>query len=376
MLDFDQYQNILGITGETSGDRRISQGEDIFNRTMDSSGNYKQARVLTENGWELVDIRINLHSKTAIGRNDPDRYVQFRPHVHFPIGTYLIIRDENDDELQSYEDILDWYDPKNYFGHFRKGERSQLWMIANRDDANHFVKYNVLRTNWNFRWMHDGKIENCIGVMRSANSYSGGTHEGDRVVILDDLCNALLPNTYLLYGDKCKNLGLSDTREITYDKRFIVTLNSLHPTVGKITKIVDMTPQGINSYALRQTEFNPELDNAELVVCDYTNSKADVPVQDIPEKKEVQLSPIHLGESQEFEVTSTENLRVVMDSDCGDVKPSSYYENMLKITVLSENRVSVKVSKAGSLVGKRFTIFSGITDVQPEFRLEVLGFAA
>lgn len=373
MLSFDRYQNILQITGETSGDRRISQGEDIFNRTMETSGNYKKARVLTQNGWEPVDIRLNLHSKVSVGKNDVDRYIQFRPHVHFPVGTYLIIEDENDDELMSYEEILDWYAPENYYGHFRKGERSQLWMIANRDDSSHFVKYNVLRTNWNFRWMNNGKIENCIGVMRMANSYSSGTHEGDRVVILDDLLSALLPNTYLLYGENLAKYGLSDTRAITYDSRFIVTHNSLHPTAAKVTKIVDTTPQGITSYTFRQTEFNPEMDDAVLMVCDYKNSKSAVPIPDITEK-EVPSSSIRLGETLEIKVSSTENLRVILDKDLSGPKPDSYYENMLKITVLSDDTISIKASKAGSLIGKRFTVFSGMKESLPELRLEVLGF--
>ena len=47
-------------------------------------------------------------------------------------------------------------------------------MIVGRNDANEFVRYNIIKCNWNFRWIArmngENKVLNVWGSVRNANS--------------------------------------------------------------------------------------------------------------------------------------------------------------------------------------------------------------
>ena len=47
-------------------------------------------------------------------------------------------------------------------------------LIVGRSDEPQFVKYNILKCNWTFRWIADGVIHECLGVLRARNSYNSG----------------------------------------------------------------------------------------------------------------------------------------------------------------------------------------------------------
>ena len=62
---------------------------------------------------------------------------------------------------------------ENFENIFKDGK---LWMIVGRSDAVEFVRYSILKCNWNFKWIakRNGKKEiyNVYGCNRIANSYT------------------------------------------------------------------------------------------------------------------------------------------------------------------------------------------------------------
>lgn len=48
------------------------------------------------------------------------------------------------------------------------------WLIVGRSDEPQFVKYNILKCNWTFKWIVEGILYECLGVLRARNSYNSG----------------------------------------------------------------------------------------------------------------------------------------------------------------------------------------------------------
>lgn len=162
----DSYMKMLTTRGANLGQVKKNQSDFIMDTTFTRDPEYKLAYILTKDGWEWVDIKYQKHATPSILRDAVDHYVQFRPKVHYPVGSYIIIPDDTSPDINLTEEELEKpfsQDPKN---------RTQWWLIVGRDDANAFVRYNVLKCNWNFQWVRNGKICSVFGATRNANSYT------------------------------------------------------------------------------------------------------------------------------------------------------------------------------------------------------------
>ena len=106
--------------------------------------------------------------------------------------------------------------------------------------------------------------------------YTSGVWDSDYSLQLDNITNAWLPDTYLLYGDKLSDYNLCDTRYLRHEHRFMLTHNKLDPKVYAVTKVQDLVPQGIIKLTLKQDELNNVRDNVDLMLCDYYNSFGEV----------------------------------------------------------------------------------------------------
>ncbi len=402
MMTLNAYKTLLNVGENTSlGDIRKRNSNDIFNRTMDGNTKYMKVRVLTQAGWQLVDAIFTPHAHVTMTQTSVDSHLQFRPGVHFPVGSYVIIQGENDDSLDTYEDVVDWF--KHREENFRLGKRSQLWILADRTGDTDFVQYNILQTNWEFRWIYNGEVQSCIGVIRSSNSYTNGSWAGEYVTTLDNLSGAYLPDVYAAYGEKYREFGLCDNRSIRYGSRFMLTNNRLFPNVGKVTKIIDLAPPGIIALSLKQDEFDPRLDNTELLICNYysTNgtSAPNEPQHLEPEgvvltqveqnrntrsyTMNVKITHIPIGGSAVFKAKEWNGegkpyWKVSLNEESADKKhPKTYYEKLVRIAEQDDGSVIVKLGKAPSLVGKSFTLctYDESGNTYSEMRLEVDDYA-
>ena len=78
---------------------------------------------------------------------------------------------------------------------------------------------------------------------------------------MDDVTSAILPTN-------------SDSLKIGYNKRFIISDEKRYPPlVYQVSKINDSQPIGLTTFKFTQETFNPSVDSAELMICDYYSSE-------------------------------------------------------------------------------------------------------
>jgi hypothetical protein len=74
----------------------------------------------------------------------------------------------------------------------------------------------------------------------------------------------------------------SDSLTIGYNKRFIISDERRYPPlVYAVSKVEDTQPIGLTTFKFTQETFNPTLDNAELMICNYYDSPIEPEVPDI-----------------------------------------------------------------------------------------------
>lgn len=379
MLNTTSYKSFLSSQGVNLSQIRKNQTNVVLNATWTDDPTYKRVYILTKDGWKWEDTKYQFHFSQTISKDDVDYYLQFRPGVHYPIGTYVLVPDDTSSELNLTNEEFD----NPILQPIKK--RTQWWMIADRDNQNAYPRYNIIRCNWNFKWVNDGKICQVYGVVRSANSYTSGVWRAEKTISLDNLTGCWIPDTYYLFKDKIKDFNLDDTRTIVHDQRFLLTTNILNPKVYQITKVTEVSPVGIIKMNLKQDEFNPKRDNLDLFVCDYYTNTGD-PTPTIPsnsildrnytiieflmDDKEELINQnmiinniLNCGNRYFYQATLGEdsvpcvwNIELQDDLDQYTVDEKHYYERLIKLVNYNDNIIEVKPGKAGSLVGKQFKL--------------------
>ena len=263
------YKSMLTSRGKNLSQARRNQSDMIMNATFTGDTGYERVYILDpENGWHYEDAKYSKHATVSILKDAVDYYLQFRPKVHYPVGVYVFIPDDTDDDIGFKE-----FEPVDPF----KDERfnlNKLWMIVNKNDETQFVRYNILKCNWDFKWIckihGEWKLMHVIGASRNANSYTSGVWNADYTTGLDNITNGWVPDTHYLYGDEgLKKYDLCDTRYMAHEQRFVMSHNAINPKVYEITKVVDLNPMGIINLTLKQDEWDEKRDNRELLVCNY-----------------------------------------------------------------------------------------------------------
>ena len=380
MISTKSYLSYLSQNGSNLGNIRKNQSDMIIDQTFTGDPTYKRVYILTKDGWKFEDAKYQFHTARSILRDDVDFYLQFRPKHHYPIGSYVIIPDDTSPDVN-----LNLEELKNPFLQ-PVNNRTQWWLIVGRDDANAYVRYNILKCNWNFQWIWNGEIQNCYGVIRNASSYTSGVWRDEISASLDNLTGMWLPDTYYVYGDSLKDIHLDDNRTIMHEQRFILSNNDIDPKVYQVTKIIDLSPQGILKITVKQDELNEKRDNIELRICDYYKNDGDSTIEIAPvistgtstikrlylnDNNELEYSKtntrsiesLRIGEIAYFGVTFSEHLDTTSQwnvtlsgSDDYTEEQIKYYEGLVNITHLGNNSISIRLSKAKSLSNKHFTL--------------------
>ncbi len=379
-MNTNQYLSYLSKKGANLAQARRHQSDMVINSTWYGDPTYKRVYLLTKEGWKWEDVKYQYHQSQSVAKDNVDYYLQFRPKVHYPIGTYVLIPDDTSPELNlTKEELLDPFKQPIE-------KRTQWWLIVDRDNQNAYPRYNVLQCNWEFKWIHNGKIESIFSIIRSANSYTSGIWRAELTVTLDNLTGFWAPDTNLVYGDAREKLGLSDTRTIVHNQRFLLTTNDLDPKVYTVTKVVETSPLGLYKYSVKEDEYNPKRDNIELKICDYYNNMGDLQseVSDLNlTNREFQIIEMMKSENDELVPNPTnttilslgntiyyqaklglEYVPAVWDiqlRDDGaeyDSKEKARLEGLMKLVQYEGNVVSVRPAKAMSLVGKHFNLIA------------------
>lgn len=375
-MDLRTYRSLLTSDGSSLAEIKKKQSYAVINNTFTQDPTYKRVYILTKDGWKFEDAKYQPHTTKSILRDDVDYFLQFRPKVHYPIGSYVIIPDDVSDEINLTEQEL--IDP---FTQPVKN-RTQWWMIVDADRANAFVRHYILPCNWEFRWMWDGRIQKCFGAIRSAQSYTSGVWRDERSSSTDNLSGAWLPDIYHVYGDNLDKLGLDDNRTIMHEQRFLFSNNTIDPKVYQVTKVVDLSPQGVIKLSLKQDEYNRMRDSIETQVCDYyTNSGENTTLDDESEETSYtgtsEIKRMLTNEDHELDEPDTNFDNVIQIgipyyfsaifsspevvshwhvTYLDDEENKEYYEGLIKIGAVGANSVFIKTSKAKSLIGKHFVL--------------------
>ena len=386
-MNITSYKNYLSTRGNTLGQVKRTQSDVIMNNTFTLDPTYKKVYILTKDGWKWEDAKYQTHSTPSIQKDPVDYYLQFRPKTHYPIGSYVIVPDDNSFDINLTEEQL-----VNPFSQ-PTSNRTQWWIIVGRDDANAFVRYMILKCDWEFRWIYKNKLMTCWACSKNANSYTSGKWQDDISASLDDLTQSWLPDTYHVYGDKLEELGMCDTRTIMHGQRFFMSNNELDPKIYEVTKIKDINPQNIIKLSIKQDELNEKRDNIELRICDYYTDEGDVqvdiPVVDTPDIDKTSTiswltiddegelidgveTKLEVGTTYYFGVTFSNNdvdsqwkIELIDDYNEFTDEDKEYYVGLMKLTKFDNTTLALKPAKASSLKGKRFTL--SVSDSNGEY---------
>ena len=165
-MKLEAYKSYLGKHGRNLAEVKKNQSDVIIDRTFKRDPNYKRVYILTRDGWKFEDAKYQIHTTPSILKDAVDYYLEFRPKTHYPIGSYVIIPDDTDFDINLTEEQLQdpWSQPVE--------NRTQWWFIVGRDDARSYVRYNILKLNYEVKWIWKGQIMKCFSAVRNANSYT------------------------------------------------------------------------------------------------------------------------------------------------------------------------------------------------------------
>jgi len=375
-MNMTSYKNYLLSRGNTLGQVKRTQSDVIMNNTFTLDPTYKKVYILTKEGWKWEDAKYQFHSAPSISKDAVDYYLQFRPKVHYPVGSYVIVPDDTDFDINLSEE-----EKANPFTQPIEN-RTQWWIIVGRDEANAYVRYMILKCDWDFKWIYKGKLMSCWACSKSAQSYTSGIWRDELSQSGDNLTSSWLPDTFHVYGDKLEELGMCDTRTIMHLQRFFFSNNDIDPKIYQVTKITDLNSQGIIKLSIKQDELNEKRDNTELHICDYYTDEGDItisePINETPDiTKTSEIKWMIVNENGELEQGIETTLQIgqtyyyeVEFSDSGiypqwRITPADgtltdeekeYYIGLMKLTKFDSSTLAVKPAKASSLKGKKFVL--------------------
>ncbi len=164
----------------------------------------------------------------------------------------------------------------------------------------------------------------------------------------------------------------------------MLTNNKIQPKVYQVTKVTDMTPQGMIKLSLKQDELNAIKDNVDLLVCDYYSTSGEANTGEITDDYEqdnsMKISSMFINDVDELEQSEDVNTSLfvgetsyynvtfsniesdfewkvsIINNDDLDEEEIAYYEGLIKMNNFDKYTVSLKPAKARSLVGKKFTL--------------------
>ena len=415
------YKSMLTSRGKNLSQARRRQSDVIMNATFTGDTGYKRVYILDpDRGWHYEDAKYSKHATVSILKDAVDYYLQFRPKVHYPIGVYVFIPDDTDDDIgfEEFEPI----DPFKDEGF----DMNKLWMIVNKNDDAQFVRYNVLKCNWDFRWICrvHGKMElmHVYSASRNANSYTSGIWNNEVSTQLDNVTNGWVPDTHYLYGSEgLKRFNLCDTRYMNYGQRFVMSHNKVNPKVYAISKVVDLNPMGVINLTLKQDEWDEKRDNKELLICNYYDDTGETQII-IPEAKPQDTTltsyiyTAHINEDGELELDLVDQETRDRDYNKLEINGTYYFvaeyytgtvggeqvieperksewklnlkntdgltdaeikhlDNMMVMETIDDNIISIHPKRAKTLIGHTFTLT--VTDITGESRstmdVEVIG---
>lgn len=249
---FDEYRNrITRQHNAYMGDTMRKQTEFVTDQLwMNSISTYPVCVHFMDRGLPPEYYHIDEYPETLYahfeakstynaGGEEPTYYLTFKPedmrnHKDIKVGTYVSLPNVN-------------------------GE-IEYWLIVHIDDDNLRQRCQILKCNRKLRWINDGVIYACLGVLRGGADAEGIETAGQLSLVDNDMYFWAPTNT--------------SVNTIGYDTRFLISSEGRFPPLAwKVTAIKDMGPIGLTRFCLSQDLYNDTKDNAELMIADYFDSE-------------------------------------------------------------------------------------------------------
>lgn len=261
---FDEYRNRIARTsGAYMGDTMRKQTEFVTDQLwMNSISTYPVCVHFINRGLPPEYQHINEYSETlyahfeskstySAGGEEPTYYLTFRPEdmrnrTDIKVGTYVSLPNVHGD--------------------------IECWLIVHIDDDNLRQRCQILKCNRKLRWVKDGVIYTCLGVLRGGSDVEGIETNGQLSLVDNDIYFWAPTNV--------------EVNTISYDTRFLISNEGRFPPLAwKVTAIKDMGPIGLTRFCLSQDLYNDTQDNAELMIADYFASE----IEPTPIEPEMEL---------------------------------------------------------------------------------------
>lgn len=265
------------------------------------------------------------------GGEEPTYYLMFKPedmrnYDNIRVGTYVSI--------------------PNVHG------KLEYWLIIHIDDDNQFQKCQILKCNHVVRWVYNGSIYSCLGVLRGGSDAEGIETVGQISSVDNDIYFWAPTN--------------SEVNTISYDTRFLISNpGRVPPLAWKVTAIKDIGPFGLTRFCLSQDLYNDALDNIDLMIADYFASE----ITPSPQEPEVpamtnKVSITYNGSKPVVRVGSQKVFTADTDAtwklfDGTNTYTTTYGDYTM---IISDRTLTLKVAQNYDLVGTVLTITAECVD--------------
>lgn len=286
---FDEYKKRLLLYGRNAHEALMTSNEEIMEYAFADMTTYKRVKV----DGTYYDARFLEDRKDTVESAAGNHRIQFRKGVHFPVGTYI--------EIPNEEEVY------------------EKWLLVSDVDAVQFPKNCILKCNYNLKWIYNNRLIEYPVALRTKNSYTDGVKQAEEFNTLDNQAAFWIPFN-------------EDTQEITYDMRFLISNNPKHPKAFKVTKVDDVLRPGLVMVFLLQDQLQ-DGDDGNVMCANYDRLNG-----------ETYINILNIGDSLSIRPQDEVQLEVEAVINGRKVQPD-------EIVYASEHPDIVMVSKTGNIKG-------------------------
>lgn len=261
----DLFKKRMEMQGSCLGEKQIKNSNNAELATFRNDINYRKGIIYD---WDMtpiesVEFKFEKINNFSFEKPAVEYMVRFKPGFQ-PERDYrnLHFRQDGKERLGFYLDIYN-YDKGDY----------EKWMIVGKDDQTLFDRYNVLKCNWFFEWIHKGRYRRCLGIVRDAadNAFNSTNTDAIGGTRISGSNSFILPYN-------------ADTAKIAVGSSFIFSDNIELPQVFKINQIKDNTVPGVIRYYAKEDLFNKHRDYVGEVNSKDINFAFETPIPDLPQE--------------------------------------------------------------------------------------------